>query len=83
MSFSHTLLEELQLPSDIATLGERTKQTLGDTSTVKQYSFSGGSVVAKSCCALSSNVVIRKGDSNASIRVLEKLMKLGELLEVS
>jgi hypothetical protein len=28
-------------------------------------------------------VVIRKGDSNASIRVLEKLMKPSELLEVS
>jgi hypothetical protein len=48
MRFSHTLLEELQLPSGIATLGERTKQTLGDTGTAKQYSFSGGSVVAKS-----------------------------------
>ena len=46
MSFSYTLLEELQLPSGIATLGERTKQTLGDTSTVNQYSFSGGSAVA-------------------------------------
>ena len=28
-------------------------------------------------------VVIHKGDSNASIRVLEKLMKPSELLEVS
>ena len=83
MSFSHTLLEELQLPSGIATLGERTKQTLGDTSTVKHYSFSGVSVVAKSCCALSSNVVIRKGDSNASIRVWEKGRRPGEFRDVS
>jgi len=74
MSFSHTLLDELQLPSGITMPGERTKP---------DFWISGGSVVAKFSCALRDPLVIRKSDSNASIRVWEKGMKRDELRHVS
>ena len=62
---------------------EKRNQTFGDTSTIKQESFSDGSVVASLVALSPSHVVIRKGDGNASIRVREKRMKRGELHGVS
>jgi hypothetical protein len=83
MSFSHTLLEELQLPSGITMLGERTKRDFWRHEHNQAIFVQRWERRCKVFLRFPSPVVIRKGDSNASIRVWEKGMKRGELYDIS
>jgi hypothetical protein len=62
---------------------ENGTKVFGDTSAIKQYSFTAAPSFQSLRAFSPSPVVILKGDSNASIRVWQKRMKPGERQQVS
>jgi hypothetical protein len=76
------LLQDVQMRSGIKTLGERTKPDFGRHEHHKAIFIQRWERRCKVFLRSPSPVVIRKGDSNASIRVWEKGRKPGEFRDV-